>query len=273
MPFDNVWLKIDRAKEHVDDLESEIAAYFASGPYEVITDDDPQTGHRVLKIGEIRQPLPDRIRLLAGDAAHSLRAALDHFAYSAVPNPTENTAFPIWRSIRRSPVPSAQQLLANTRSKMHGASKDLTDAVASLQTYPGGNAQQIWAVDYLDITDKHRLLLAVGTAYQAITIDFGFFGRRTAAMPDNPFNPEQTASLQNLSLPVTLGVTDREQIQSGTVLFSAPPEDFDDYKESKFTLAVAFAEPAILHGERLVPTLRTLIDEVQGLLQRLVPLV
>jgi hypothetical protein len=44
--FDHVRLKLDRAKQHIDDLEATTSALYRSDPYHVIIEDDPQTGNR-----------------------------------------------------------------------------------------------------------------------------------------------------------------------------------------------------------------------------------
>jgi hypothetical protein len=47
--FGHVWLKLDRAKQHNDDLEGEIVAFHRTNPYHVIIEDDPQTGRRTAR--------------------------------------------------------------------------------------------------------------------------------------------------------------------------------------------------------------------------------
>jgi hypothetical protein len=57
--FDSVWLKIGRSKQHIDDLEAAIIAFHRTNPYPLVTEDDPQTGKRMVKIGKGPAPIPD----------------------------------------------------------------------------------------------------------------------------------------------------------------------------------------------------------------------
>lgn len=85
--FADVWLKMGRAKQHVDDLEAEIAAFHRADPYHVIVEDNPQTGKRIAKVGREPAPIPDAMPLVLGDAVHAIRSSLDYFAYAAVSAP------------------------------------------------------------------------------------------------------------------------------------------------------------------------------------------
>lgn len=268
--FDTARAKILRAKQHVDDVEATIRGYQATNPYELVVADEPETGNRVIKVGRIREPIPVALRLLIGDAAHNLRSALDHFAYCAVPTPTAQTAFPVWRKPR---TPSALDLQSLVRGKLQGASNGLVAALTAMQPYCGGSDEYVWAVDYLDITDKHRLLLTIGASHEGITIDFGaMMFRHISELEDQVFKPEQIAGMREMSMPVTLRPTDRFPIEEGTVLFSSTPGDFADYERSRFTFDVAFGEPEPLRGEPVVPTFRALTDRIESLLESLVPL-
>ena len=74
--FDHVWLKLDRAKQHIDDLEATIIAFHRTNPYPLVTEDDPQTGKRMVKIGKGPAPIPDAVPLILGDAVHAIRTRL-----------------------------------------------------------------------------------------------------------------------------------------------------------------------------------------------------
>src|SRR6266571_3990435 len=123
--FDGVWLKVGRAKQHIDELEAAIVAFHSTGPYKVVTVDDPQTGKRIAKIGKEPAPIPDEVPLLLGDAVHAIRSSLDHFAYNAIPNLTQDTAFPVCRR----GVPTATYWKSLVGGKVKGASKQLTQAL------------------------------------------------------------------------------------------------------------------------------------------------
>jgi hypothetical protein len=256
--LDGVWLKVSRAKKHIDDLEAAIIAFHETKPYAVVVEDDPQTGKRVAKIGGEPVPIPNEVPLILGDAVHAIRSSLDHFLYAAIPSPIQDTAFPICRK----GVPTAAYWKSLVGGKAKGASKPLMQALLALQAYEGGRDNGLWLIDRLDLVDKHHLVLTTGIAYSAMTFDFAAMMRGLT---------EWTKDLP--AMPISLRPANRYPVQNGTALFSADPEAFEKHEDLKFRFDVAFGEPQVLVGEPVVPTLRRLADEVEGLLQRLAPLV
>jgi hypothetical protein len=259
--FDSVWLKLGRAKQHIDDLEATITTFAQANPYPVVIEDDPQTGKRTAKIGDEPASIPAAVPLILGDAVHSIRTSLDYFTYAAVTDPPDITkvSFPIWRRLS---VPTAEELQSLVKRQVPGASQQLRDALCALQPYQGGHGEQFWLLDQLDVIDKHRLLVTVGVAYRSFIIDAAAMLRgRTEWTKDLP------------PWPVALRPAGGYPLQAGTPLFSAGPEYFEKNPDLKFEFAVAFGEPQVLVGEPVVPTLRRLLDEVEGLLKRLIPLV
>lgn len=257
--FDHVWLKLDRAKHHIDNLEAAIIAFHRTDPYVVVTEDDPQTGRRTAKIGGAPTPIPSDVPLILGDAVHAIRASLDYFMYAAVPVPLDQTVFPVPRQSR---VPTARELKTLVDGKIAGASKQLRQALYGLQPYPGGHGEYIWLIHHLDAVDKHRLLVTVGVAYSSFAFD---------AAADLRGLTDWTKDLP--PMPIGLRPANRYPVQNGSALFTADPDFFEKHKDLKFTFDVAFGEPQILVGEPVVLTLRRLLDEVDGLLKRLIPLV
>ncbi len=152
--------------------------------------------------------------------------------------------------------------------KVGGASNKVRQALCAVEPYLGGSGQYVWAVDYLDIVDKHRLVLTVGASYSGVTFDMSVLTRQIlAGMTDPPFKPEEIPSM-----PVTLRRAERYPLGAGTELFAAPTGVFEQYQQAKFTLDVALGEPQILEGEPVVPALRQLVDQLESLIKALIPL-
>jgi len=257
--FESVRLKLDRAKQHIDDLEAAIIAFHRTNPYPIVTEDDPQRGKRVVKVKGKPSPIPSAIPLILGDAVHAIRSSLDHFAYAAVRNPPDITkvSFPIWR---KDYVPTVEEFESAMNRQMPRASKRLVQAIYALQPYRRGNGEHLWAIDRLDIIDKHRVLIVIGTYPKSFQFDAsGLF-----AGLDVPYDIP--------AIPWAIRIQE-DAIQDGTILFEAAPEDFEKQKDLQFTFHIAFSEPQVLEREPVVPTLRGLLDEVDGLLKRLIPLV
>jgi len=90
--------KIERAKQHVLNVDGAARAFLDSNPCEGGTKRDPDT-RRVLHYLVRVKPAPVPLRLIVGDALHNLRSALDHLAWQLVEagggTPTRYTAYPI----------------------------------------------------------------------------------------------------------------------------------------------------------------------------------
>jgi hypothetical protein len=253
--FSSVWRKIERAKKHTNDLEAEITTFFGTKPYEIETQGNPKTGPGSYRIKGTPKPLPKSVPLIAGDAVHNLRSALDHFACGAVSTVTTKTTFPVWRA---SPTATADEWRGAVNGKLRDASPRLIQAVTRLKAYETGNGKDIWTVDNLDLIDKHRLLVYIAVAPTTVTIDFGESLRKAVTGREIP----------SLPLPIRIKWI---PVEEGTVLFTTDSPDGLN-TEPEFAFDVTFGEPEILKGEPAVPALRRLIDEVEGLLKRLVPL-
>jgi hypothetical protein len=194
-----------------------------------------------------------------GDAVHAIRSSLDYFAYAAVPTPGRNTEFPIPRQAKK---PTVQDLKSLVEGNVAGASQQLRQALRALEPYPGGNGEYLWLIHDLDSTDKHHRLITMGSAYRVITFDAATMLRGLADWTQDL--PAMLIGLRPIS---------RCPIEEGTVLFTADPDFFEQQKDLKFSFDIAFSKPQILEGEPVVPTLRSLLDKVEGLLKRLIPLV
>jgi hypothetical protein len=156
--FHSARCKIDRAKQHITEVESIVAAL----PNKAVAtvEINPDGGNEVLKHDLLdRDKIIDDVALLLGDAIHNLHCALDHAWLSVLTQlcPTSignQTKFPIFPV--RDKVESALRGI-----KIDSVVPALFDLVVNkIQPYEGGN-ESIWPIHTLDIDDKHRLLLPV----------------------------------------------------------------------------------------------------------------
>jgi hypothetical protein len=98
-----VYLKLDRAKAHIETVGEHIEAFRERDPppFGFRSDPEPranQPGDYVL-YAVIREPPPRELALPIGDALQNMRAALEHFAYelsSPSAQKSGKTAFPIY---------------------------------------------------------------------------------------------------------------------------------------------------------------------------------
>src|SRR5688572_1441682 len=82
-PLAGAYIKIERAKEHVQDLETEITAFLGREPYRIVRQDDANTGEQTYRV-LVSEDGPLRWGAIIGDVIHNLRTALDHLACQLV---------------------------------------------------------------------------------------------------------------------------------------------------------------------------------------------
>jgi hypothetical protein len=148
-------LKLSRAKEHLEALRTELQAYYDSQPCTISKFQRQDVGRRGLLV-EIAAP-SDRVYVIAGDFAHTLRSVLDHIVYALIVEATKElpdstqVQWPV--QIRR------DQSALDKQTK--GAPSAAAAIIESLQPYYEGAGESykksaLWQLHKLDIIDKHR---------------------------------------------------------------------------------------------------------------------
>lgn len=148
--------KVERAKQHLRDLEIERDRFLKADPYRVVHERDAETGHHVYRVYDLKTP-PGELGLIAGDVIHNLRSALDHLVYALVvangidPTGKRAIAFPIHDD--------AASYVARSGGQIKLASQSAITAINATEPYQGGRGEALWLLHYLDIADKHHALL------------------------------------------------------------------------------------------------------------------
>jgi hypothetical protein len=166
--------KIERAKEHLADLDREINSFTASNPYRFVIHDDPDgTRHIIL---DSHEPIPMRWSAIVGDIIHNARSALDVLATHAASIEThsiENRKFPIFRDKadfeKRAFKNWGQNCPRTIRFiKLLGPYERGYDL--------GHHSHTLALLNRLSVRDKHTLIIPVGTAagYAVIAPKAGF---------------------------------------------------------------------------------------------------
>lgn len=157
-PFRGSRLKVKRAKQHISELDREITAFRKLRPYRLVVEGDgnPPTRHALVK--RIREPMPDSVPLLIGDAIHNLRSALDHVICDAIRlrggTIDQNTQFP---------MPKGDNLEGAIEHRgIDQAGPEVVEIVRGLKPNKAGNPD-LRLIHDLDIDDKHKLLLPVAS--------------------------------------------------------------------------------------------------------------
>lgn len=162
--LDGARLKLKRANKHIGDLESLIADFGNSDKHRIVRKKTYSGGEQVVL--ESMGPPPIEINLIAGDAVHNLRAALDHAMVALVMH-LDSTAkigeikFPMPDSFKSLETALQDAVVSKAFSTPIGnkIARVLLDEVK----FYGGLDHPIRFINKLDNIDKHRLLITTVT--------------------------------------------------------------------------------------------------------------
>jgi hypothetical protein len=251
-PLEGSKLKVKRAKEHFRQIEAEIKTFNASKPYRIMVEEEPQSGDQLYRVKIKKQP-PPMWATIIGDIVHNLRSALDLLVNDAVRangnTPNRYTGFPVYKS--------ADAFEAGFSGKVRGVSTKAIETIKSLKPYKDGN-EALWHIHCLDITDKHRLILSVGSAYRNFNV---------VLKMRVPWEEGEVVK----SPPIALKPADQlYPLKDGAVVMcvkaAARMSHSNDAPDYQFTFEVAFGDGEIVQGEPVLPTLQQLITSVESII-------
>jgi hypothetical protein len=241
-PLDGCRAKIERAKEHIRNLDPEITTLIDSTEHTVTVHtyyDARVTGFsRDLMING--PPIPDRIRIIIGEIVHQLRSSLDHLIWQLVlankkEVPGDQLEFPVFWE--RAKYPSA------AKRKIKGVSTRAEDIIESLQPYhaiPNADDHPLKILHDLDVIDKHRFIIVVAGELNIYgTTEFMF-------LPANQCNDVVTLRLTRM-----------------------PTRHPDTEYQTSFD--IAFDTFGSRKTETLIPALQQLCDFVAGAIEQFSP--
>lgn len=226
-------LKIERAKKHVRDLDSERSAFLGTAPYVGVPKFNADEDCTVFTLENI-PPFPDIVSAILGDAAHNLRTALDYLACELVRDAgvePKGVYFPI--------AESAEKYRSESAGKTKGMPQAAKDIIDKMHPYRGGN-DGLWGLHRLDIIDKHRLLPAVAMKVGSWQVNL---------------SPQPTE--YNFEFPAPL--------EKGDIIgWIAGNREMD--KRMSVTADIAFGEPEVLEGRPMIETLNQLTQLVEAII-------
>jgi hypothetical protein len=183
----------------------------------------------------------------------NLRSSLDHLAFELFMIDTQGIAgdgkhvsFPIFDD--------ATAYANHASEKTKGMLGNAIAAIDATRPYLGGN-KILWQIHRLNNIDKHRFLIAVGSAYQSFDA-----GAHMQPMLSQ-LGPEW-AGIQ--VPPVFLTPTDRMfPLKPGDELLLDAPDAIPN-PTMQFRFEIALGEKGIIEGEPLVETLQNMINTVDS---------
>ncbi|MGO9530227.1 MAG: hypothetical protein ACLP3B_03515 [Syntrophobacteraceae bacterium] len=253
-------VKIERAKKHISDLESEVKTFFDSKPYKVGTKRDPQVGKLIYYIVRANT-VPDCIAAIAGDAIHNLRSVLDHIGqHLFLIGPNRPTGPQKWDYFIIGE--SATDFESKLQRKIKDFRPDAIDVLRSIEPYQGGKGHGLWVLHRLDIVDKHRLLVTVGSSFQSVDLVAHmrpFFEK----MLTESFGSKDLPLLTNFPSVFFRPADNLFPLKAGDELF-IDAADAEVNEKMQFRFNVALNEPGITDGKPLLETIHHLADLVSN---------
>ena len=157
--------KIERAVTHIDELERALEVPLRPGIFALrLAGRYPQITSLFVTIDVPPTEIYPRAMLIAGDAIHNLRSALDHCVWSA----TERLGDLSDADKRRISFPISRKDRVDYETKQiekHPAlSDDTRRLLLDLEIFPEGRGQDIVSLGDLDNIDKHCTLVPVSLA-------------------------------------------------------------------------------------------------------------
>ena len=157
--FAGIAEKLNRAKENIFNLNSEIERFFNESDYPAIPEDDHQTLLKAIEYHQNRV-VPPRFSVLAGEVIHHLRSCFDHIVWHFSTGPKQNNIpvdFPVFPE-----EPIDKKELARFEGKIQRITNLKVRAlIEGLQPHKSADPldDPLFIIHNFDIVDKHRELL------------------------------------------------------------------------------------------------------------------
>ena len=163
-------IRLDWARQHIQDIDREICSFLGSGPYSMWIRYDEERARYAVRLRVCKEIPRQRWSLMAGDALHGLRSALDSLAFALCVSdlgrePLESEALRIQFVIADSPAHWEKE--RERRAKHLPISDKLWTAFERTQPYhrrQNGLRPYLLGIRDLSNHDKHRRINVVDEA-------------------------------------------------------------------------------------------------------------
>lgn len=156
---------------------------------------------------------------------------------------------------------------------MKGASGDLQKALYDLQPYKGGDDEDIWALDFLNNADKHRVLIALAGGFHYWNTRSEDWSREHLVTTHGERWVSQYYGKVRIQVATVPDDFKTFPLETGDVLRTFPVGAYNEARQPDFPVSIVLGEPDILREKETIFTLTRLADSVENTLKRLVPLV
>lgn len=248
-------VKIERAKEHVENLHATAKAALEGNLYRVSIEPDTEPRQAIACIRG--GPIPARWSTITADAIHNLRTALDYL-WRGVWNPRGT---PTRRRDQFTVFANADEFEARFRRAQQGAPQATVALLREIKPYQGGN-NALYDLIRADDSDKHHTIALVCCSLSEVRIDISrAFAARNLPIPENP-----VLYLRPIAPHTFVPLKDGAPLGSFTVTgFEGTVQ-----METHLTTYVAFGESEIREGQSVVDTLNEFTGVVEGIAEALI---
>jgi hypothetical protein len=164
------WAKFARAQAHIGALKREIRSWVKTKPYRLAKQTSPDLIRHGYVISVLKQPNLERWSLIASDAIHNLRCALDHLIYAVAVFQTKTNP-PLDANLLAFPICDNSESFKKAHRKVRTLSDCIRAEIEGVQPYNRPHPALPPLLGLLrdfDDSDKHRLLhIAMAQAWNA----------------------------------------------------------------------------------------------------------
>lgn len=241
--YEHLMVKVDRASQHISDLNEAVMSFHKSGPYIFSHEDSTGLRQRAFYV-RFKKPISPRWAGLIGDALQNLRSALDHLATHLVDIGSEPRVklpcYPIFES--------AQKYESGKLRKIGGARPDAIKAIDATEPYVGGKSWALWDLHQLNNRDKHRLLIPVRGGLLSYSFPKSEYEKVLKAVDSGVPGSQSQPWLKMASSSTFL--------QDGDPLLCMPIEECQE--NMQFKIGIVFENPDAVKGKQVLPTLENM---------------
>lgn len=194
------WLKLDRAKEHLQSLDDEVIADFSGrepgNRISIVLDPHPEASEYRLRIERLPNAPTQRWGIVVGDIAHNLRSALDHLAWQLVATGDDRTPKrPDWVTF---PISSSRDFFRGALNKpvlpgVRWRQRALVYRFQPCKRYHRHQSSPLWWLRELSDLDKHRVIAPLGFALDSLPLTPTLHDLEIVGIEPNfwvPFEPD-----------------------------------------------------------------------------------
>lgn len=170
--IENALAKLDRAKEHLKQLNTEMESDRHANRYGIMHHDDIQTNEHVF-IHRFPKTLSTRYAILIGEIVGNIRSAFEYCIWEMVPSSSRvegKTGFPvIWEQ---------NEYNAKSTKMISGINSSALTLIENLQPFnDGGASSKLYILNELWKRDKHRFLNIASYSIYGLKIIYNVDGK------------------------------------------------------------------------------------------------